>query len=549
MIDILLVDDESYVTESLARTIPWHDLGVTNVYQAESAKEALELLEEQEIDIVVSDIRMPGMDGLELIAVIGERWPNVRCMLLTGHSDFDYAKRALQLKAADYILKPVNDDEFVVSISNAVEKLHEEWKEADKYNQLMYDRKSDYTVLRNHLLHDLLLGRQLNGALVQNKLQQYEISLSVDEPAVLMLIQFSSPFDDSDAQSASLMEYAVGNIAEEIFGGSFRVWCGKTPHDCLVLLAQMKDSGRKRYSTVEQPGPAVREQLSEAAVRFQEQTSKFLRSETSCFITGWFPFPEGVADGYRSALSAFFLNEQGTEPSQSIQFLEEMVDRSLPAKSLEQLHKPPTLLHLLESKQWSAARDKIHEVFDLLGRTTRAREHLYEVFLYVSNAFMYSAHKRGQFMTDIDHSAFDMLLDRSGIHSQDKLRGWAVSMLGKLESELSSTESSTRTHLVKQVQEIVEQTLGQDTSVKTIADKVYLHPVYLSKIYKADTGESLSDYIIRMRMERAHYMLKKTNKKIYEITAELGYQNPQYFSKMFKKYYGMTPQEFRDTAD
>lgn len=119
-------------------------------------------------------------------------------------------------------------------------------------------------------------------------------------------------------------------------------------------------------------------------------------------------------------------------------------------------------------------------------------------------------------------------------------------MLAKLQKKLSESDQYTKSYIIKQVHELVGSHSGHDLSVKTIADHVFLHPVYLSKIYKAETGEGLGDYIIRMRMERALYLLKHTNKKIYEITTELGYQNPQYFSKMFKKHYNMTPNEFRD---
>lgn len=117
MIEILLVDDEPYVTESLARTIPWDEIGVKQVHQAASGAEALEILEQQDIDIMVTDISMPGMSGLQLIETVSERWPDIRSILLTGFSDFQYAKKAIQLQAFDYILKPVSDEEFINSIS------------------------------------------------------------------------------------------------------------------------------------------------------------------------------------------------------------------------------------------------------------------------------------------------------------------------------------------------------------------------------------------------------------------------------------------------
>ncbi|MCI3920870.1 response regulator [Paenibacillus sp. TRM 82003] len=548
MIEILLVDDESYVTESLAQTIPWKELQIESVYQANSAAKALDVLEEQSIDVVVTDIRMPVMDGLRLVEEIAKRWPHIRCILLTGHSDFEYAKRAIQLQAFDYILKPVNDGEFIASVANAIESLRDEWSETEKYHRLLHNRKADFAVLRSSLMHDLLLGRKLLNKTITEKLEQYEIRLKVEEPSVMMLVQMGRHFRTMDHHSAALMEYAVGNIAEEVFGVEFEVWHGKAPHDCLVLIAQMKEDFHQSIRMRKDYEAARRARLEEHAQVLQKHVSNYLKGDISIVITEWFSFPEELPGAYRSGLGAFLLR---ADEERTVSFLEDRRGETLGSaeasiKSIESLYKPPTLIHLLESKQWDGARGKIADVFADLDKARVPREHLYEVFLSVTNAFMYMAHKQGHFISEIDQAGMDFLLDQSLAHSVDKLRAWSLGMLGKLEKELSAGEKYTKSYIVKQVQEIVSVELGQDVSVKTIADRVYLHPVYLSKIYKAETGESLGDYIIRMRMERAHYLLKHTNKKIYEITSELGYQNPQYFSKMFKKFYGMTPNEFRD---
>ncbi len=548
MIEILLVDDESYVTESLAQTIPWKELQIECVYQADSAAKALAVLEEQSVDIVVTDIRMPVMDGLRLIEAIAKRWPHIRCILLTGHSDFDYAKRAIQLQAFDYILKPVVDAEFIASVANAIESLRDEWSEAEKYHRLLHSRKSDITVLRSSLLHDLLLGRKLLNKTITEKAEQYEIKLKVDEFAVMMLIQMGHYFRAMDHHSVALMEFAVGNIAEEVFGGAFEVWHGRAPHDCLALIAQMKEEPHRTIRKRKDYESARRALLEEHAHVLQKHVSNYLKGEISLVITDWFAFPEELPGAYRAGLGAMLLH---ADEERTVTFLEDRKANAAAGetpsiKSVESLYKPPTLIHLLESKQWDAARVKIEDVMSDLGKARAPRELLYEVFLSVTNAFMYMAHKQGLFIAEIDQAGVDFLLDQNMVHSTDKLRNWSLGMLEKLKAELSAGERYAKSYIVKQVQEIVTGELGRDISVKAIADRVYLHPVYLSKMYKAETGESLGDYIIRMRMDRAHYLLKHTNKKIYEITNELGYQNPQYFSKMFKKFYGMTPNEFRD---
>ncbi|MDQ6419482.1 response regulator [Paenibacillus sp. LHD-117] len=536
MIEVLLVDDESYVTESLAMTIPWQELGVMNVYQAASPSEALAVMEEQAIDILVTDIRMPEMSGLQLIEQVREHWPNIRCMLLTGHSDFEYAKKAIQLQAVDYLLKPVNDNAFIQSMTSIIEALKEEWEKADKYHQLVYTMKSDHNVLRQNLLGELLLGKQLSDVSIKEKLVQYEVKVQLEDSAMLMAVQLGRYFTGMDDSSVALMEYAIGNIAEEIFAQPYRVWHGKAPHEGLAIVVTAPsgvDSSVFR-----------KERIRELAQQFQQQVGAYLKGDIALVLSGWFTFPKELASAYRSVLSAAYRTRQGDA---SLLFLEELQERAQTGvKAIEELYKPPTLIHLLESGQWGATREKLGALFGSLDGTVVSKEQLYEVFLSITNAFLYVAHKQGTDIYKLDPAGMDVLLDRSLISSSEKLQAWSDGILEKLEAELRENDSYNKKHVIKQVQEIVMSDLGAETSVKTIADKVFLHPVYLSKIYKSETGESLGDYIIRMRMERAVYLLKSSNKKIYEITTELGYQNPQYFSKIFRKYYGMTPNEYRD---
>ncbi|URJ58615.3 response regulator transcription factor [Paenibacillus polymyxa] len=540
MVQILLVDDESYVTESLAATIPWETLGIERVHQAASALAAVDVLEAYDIDILVTDIRMPGMTGLELIVEVNERWPHIRSLLLTGYADFEYAKKALQLKAFEYILKPVDDEEFIKCVSAAMDSLKEEWEAFDKVHQLQYSRRNDFGVLRTHLMHDLLLGRDLPVPKIESKMSEYEIKLRTGHPASMLLIQLGKHFSDMDYHSVSLIEYAIGNIAEEVFAPDFHVWHCKAPHDCLIVLIEGNWNAFPERSVDEQ-----NRCLRAAIETFRKNVSNYLKGEIYVALTGWFKFPEELPKLYQTAIRSLYWNHQ--EETDTLLFIEEQTEQPHSSvKSLEGLYMHPTLTHLLESRQWEEAEAKVSRVFGKMEEVGYTREHLYELFISVTSAFMYTAHKQGRFITQMDQVGFDPLHAQKMVHSFPHLKEWIFSMMNKLKSEWSASEQSAKSYVVKQVQELISQDKGQELSVKTIADQVYLHPVYLSKIYKAETGEGLGDYIIRMRMERALYLLKYSNKKIYEITTELGYQNPQYFSKMFKKHYGMTPHEFRD---
>lgn len=555
MIEILLVDDETYVTESLQVTIPWTELGITSVFRAASGKDALHILENNDIDIVVTDIRMPGMSGLELIDEINQRWAHIRCILLTGHSDFEYTKKAIQLKAIDYILKPVNDEEFMTALSSAIRVIRTQWDEFDQYHRLLYSRKSDYKILRENVLHDLLLGREMTLKALVEQFEAYEIEIDPCQSMMMLLIRLSGEPASLDQQSLDLMDFAVGNIAEEVFGTAYHVWFGRGPHECLVMFLQLREQLYKPQDPYELNRQSTKQQLlaeymkTDVATRielFQMHVQRFLQERMSIVVSSYFSFTD-LPQVYWRSLGSLVLS--GPE-DHTIIFMDQKRDKwaeQSASQVLDELYKPPMLTQLLETRQWEAAESKLNFVFDALDEVPLSRNHMYELYLCVTNAFMYIAHKQGNLIHEMDPTGFDFLFANQLIQAPSKLKSWAIEMLSKLQMELSDQEGiQNRRHIIAQVQELVTASHGQALSVKTIADQVYMHPVYLSKIYKAETGEGLGDYMIRMRMERALYLLKHTNKKIYEITSELGYQNPQYFSKMFKKHYGMTPNEFRD---
>lgn len=214
-------------------------------------------------------------------------------------------------------------------------------------------------------------------------------------------------------------------------------------------------------------------------------------------------------------------------------------------QSIESLYKLPTLIHLLESNQWDAVETKMSSIFNEMKVKSLSNEYYYEVFFAISNSFVYIAHKQGRLLAEITGTTIDSFLDTNRALSTVKLQEWTWQVFNQLKTELSHRLRQSKGFIIKQVQVLVAEKLDQDVSVKMIAEHVYLHPVYLSKIFKMETGESLGDYIIRKRMDKAVFLLKSSNLKVYEITSKLGYQNPQYFSKIFKRFYGLTPQEFR----
>ncbi len=214
-------------------------------------------------------------------------------------------------------------------------------------------------------------------------------------------------------------------------------------------------------------------------------------------------------------------------------------------KPLIDLYKPPQLIHLLESGQWGGATKKIKNAFKELAEESRSNEHTLEVFHMISNSFIYIAHKNGKLLRDIIGDEIYKITRRYYFDSIKSLEAWSLSIVELFKNEDKDTLDN-RSNIVRDVQHYIASHLNQDISLTAISQHVHLHPVYLSKIYKLETGDALSDYIHRLRMNKAAFLLTHTRKKIYEIAENIGFQNTSYFIRVFKKYFTVTPQEYRN---
>ncbi len=528
MLQLLLVDDESSVVDTLAVTLPWNELGFTEVYKAYSGAEALQLIDKHPISVVITDIRMPGMSGLQLIEHIRERTRHTKCLLLTGHSDFEYAQQAIRMSADAYLLKPVSDEELIREVSRAAEAYRQEWAEIASRQKATDTLRTHLPHLRSRLLSDLLQGRRFSEGAMQQQLDSLNIPIQLHKPTAVMMVRLEEEFADYDYNSLSLMEYAVSNIAEEVFESRCKLWHCKDAYDYLVYVLQAEDVSP----------------LDHIAALLQENVKQYLKGRISIVISRWGTFPTDIVDLYQSTLASI-RRTIGTDKELFVSLSGQPDKKSVHA--LERLYEPPTILHLLEAGRWDAAEEKLDAIFrELETRWPDSQEHAMEVYSHISSSLSHIAHKNGSLLADVLGADYGKWLEREPFRSLHQLKEWMRSALSAMRDSSAKEIRDSRSNVVHAVNAYIETNLQNDVSLQAIADHVHLHPVYLSKVYKLETGENLSDYMLRTRMEKAAFLLKSSGDKIYEVAAKLGYQNTPYFIKVFKKHFGLTPQEYRD---
>jgi len=536
---ILLVDDEPFAVDDLAMTIDWDRLGIEAVFKAYSGAEALDILGQRPIDIVVTDITMPGMSGLELAAAIRKRWKQTKVILLSGYAEFGYAQQALEIGVSDYLTKPISDEDFMRKLEHVIRTIRSEWQEIASYERAVSIFEEHLPLLRNNLLRDLIQGKKISRDRLASQLAKFQLPFEEGSQVVLLTMRLEG-FHSFSAYDMFLFEYAIDNIARELYAEDFALWNCKDELGHLVYA--VKPAGGAEGGGNGGDGGAYA-RITLLAEELQRNVEHYLRGRISVVISRSGVLPDDLPALYQSSLGLlrrYIGSEHGFFMTM------DRDDDPGDVAALTRLYEPPSFMQLFESGQWENALEKLDSVFaELASRRIDTAEHLREIHSQLLAACYFIAHKNGKMLADL---AGDDLADRDPAMDAAQLKEWAAELVTRIRRRLEAEMNDTRRQLVRQVHDFIDAHLDSVT-LQAIAQHVSLHPVYLSKVYKQETGQSVSDTIYRRRMEQATHLLRNTKLKIYEITAMLGYSNAHYFIKLFKEYSGLTPQEYRDRAE
>lgn len=542
---LLIVDDHPDQVDSMAQMIPWFKYGIEAVYKAYSAYEALDYINSQSINIMITDIRMPGMNGLELIQCVRSISEKIKCVVLSGFNDFEYAKQAIQYKTVGYLMKPVDTQELISLIEQIHRELQNEWNVNEVYQNALYALRENIPFLRAQVLMDLLQGRHISSSVLCKKMKMLELAITCDDYVCMMVIRPDEEMTNEEGDNLSLIEYAITNMTEEVFRETFNLWHCKDANGYLVFLVSV-NSRQLDKSAEDQTKVTYRRQLEDYVEELQKKTRIYLKRKVSVVIVNqWSRVSEQIAPMYQTAITGI-RKHIGSEKEW---FVMVSSDAEIgQTSSLQSLYEPPLLLHLLESGRWEMAEDRLGLIFvELKAMWRESPEYLSEVFFFITGAFMRISHKNGRQLQAMIGDYGKKLQQNRPFYSFDQLRDWVFHVFRLIQKHLQKDPNESEMTVVERIQTYIEQHMDGDASLQAIACHVGLHPAYLSKVYKMETGTGISDYVMKVKMEKAVELLRSKNEKIYNIASQLGYHTPHYFIKVFKKYYGVTPQEFKQS--
>ncbi|MGQ8874438.1 response regulator [Paenibacillus sp. TSA_86.1] len=508
---MMIVDDEIGIRENIRSSVNWEKEGFHYCGDAPDGEIALPLIEEWAPDILITDIKMPFMNGLELASIVRAQKPEIKIIIMSGHDEFSYAQEAIRLGVTEYCLKPVSAAELLQTLHQVSQKIDEEEQ-----------RMTNRTMTREKLLADLC-GGLIGTTDALDSAKKLSLPLSA-KFYTIVIVDIRS--QDEALHSELLFNNTLHFLEENV---SIHVELLPYIRSRTELVLLLKSSSEDRITAyLEQLRGPIRLELEQQfncsvtlgigsrQERLQGIHISYLEADEDKYITR-------LTQQNKAALREIHLDERMNillDRSRFLEFLK--IGDAHQRDSFVQEFAAP-----LESIDWKSSSYGFYLLNDLTLESFRLANQLFRMG------------------ADPDENIRSLQHNIQGITSWEACTRYLCSLLNLLWQRRTAS-SGKYSDVIDQVKAYVsEQYNNEQVSLKTISAHVRVSPSHLSKIFSQETGQTITEYLTQVRIGKAKELLKTTSNKTFEIAFKVGYNDPHYFSNIFKKTTGSTPKEYR----
>jgi len=525
--NLLIVDDEEIAIKGIVHGIDWTDMPLQHIFEAIDVEEAKIIFQNNPIHLLLSDIDMPNDNGIALLQWVREFSPQTETIFLSGHADFKYAQEALKLDSFDYLLKPIDHDVLKTTLRLAIEKIqhNEEQAEFHKTYQYYYQQwNKQLPILCERFWQDLLQQRiALGNESLGSSFELYDIPLDAGNPVQAVLISIEQWREQLNHRDEEIMTYAVKNAASEFVLKDFE---GQVIQDTSGLV----------IAIVYNPSEDALMRLEENCRSFIDKCQMYLHCHISCYIGKETKIQE-LRNGIQTLIE---MERNNLTHSNSIHLEQDYIKQESTTIGKSIFDEWALLLEMSKKNEWIA---RIEDSFRRMKE--EQVDHLYlESFYYGFVHMIYNTFQKMAVRMEVVYPNGEWREFTQVSKSIDRMKTWTIWMAETACAHLVDNRKEV-SFVISKVMQFIEEHLGEEFSRDDIASHVFLNSAYLSRLFRKETGESLSDFILEARVNKAKQLLEGTNNKISDIASTIGYDNFSYFTKMFKKSTGVTPQEYR----
>lgn len=517
---VLLVDDEEDIRVGISRKMDWAALGFVLVGEAENGREALDMAEALEPDVVLTDIKMPFMDGLELCRILTERLPASKFVVFSGFDEFEYAKQAIRMNVFEYILKPISAAELEGVLRRLKERLDTERTERQNTEALRRRYEESLPVLRELFCTHLLEGR-VPPEQAADRAARLELDVAGDAWTAALAHMDGAP--DRELAALSVQQLLEENLTLE--GWNCRAFLYG---DAAAVLAISRGGGSVY-----------------ALIQALDRVCALAESYLGLTLTMGVGSPGGAlgelpqsAAGARAALDyrvlvgagrAIYIGDLEPNAGERVSF-DENDERELAAA--------------VKLGGEAEIRAAVGRLTEKVRRSGLAASHLF--FLELLTCLLRLARGAGLEVEEVFGTGFTGAVQATDFSSFEAMGNWCLERCLRIQTLIRRQRTDTAGQTVERARTYIQEHYGEsELSVERLCDHLHLSPAYFSTLFKRETGMSFTAYVTVTRMEAAAEALRGSEDKTYLIARRCGYEDANYFSYVFKKHFGVTPTKFR----
>lgn len=537
MYKLVVIEDEAIVRKNIIKKVEWEKYGFEVVGEGENGREALEVIENTNPNVVITDIEMPFLNGIELSSIIREKYPNIKIVFLTGFNEFKYAQKAIELDVIEYILKPVSAESMADILAKIKNKLDEEVSQKKNIEALREHYLRSIPVMRADFLSTLISRKQQNEEIL-SKADYYNINLKGNIFAVSAISIDKNTVDEEkfSDEDYELIRFAVLNTAEEILN-KYSLGFAFSHDNYIVLISFSLENSREVFLN----------KLFNALDEIRSNINDYLKFTITIGIGSICTEVSNISESFKSALSA--LDYRFTIGNNRLIYIEDLEPQNF-NKIIFDETKEYTLISSIkfgDEKDIYAAIEKLFE--ELID--TKASFSDYQIYLLeILASIVKIAKDLSLDIQSIFGANYNLFVEMFKFDTISDVREWFEKICIKLMKGISKRRKNSGSVLVEKAKEYILQNYpDNELSLNKVSSFLHISPNYFGAIFKSETGETFGNFLLKVRMESARDLICAAKMKNFEVAEKVGYADEHYFSYSFKKYFKISPNEFRKSLN
>ncbi len=539
MFKVMIVDDESIIRKGLRNAVNWKVFDCEVVGEASDGMEGYKLINQLHPDIIITDIKMPEVDGLTMIREIRDIIPQSKIIILTGYRDFDYAREAIKLGAFDFLLKPTKIEELNSVIKRAVKELKFQKDKDAEFGKFKKIFEQNIPVLRERLLYNIMYEISTNDSEINANLEV--LDLEIDKFTLIIAENEIEGKDDAKTEQYNkhLYQFGIINSFDEAFSDKFKVISISLDNNLIAFIVQPLDGSVDSFEDINNKSIYIQEII-------QNCFGFTITLAVSTEGEGALQLPEKLRECQEALEHKFYIGNNSVIFYKDLDSFFKYDDYSI----LEKNQK--TLIEGIKTGNLIAVKGKLDEItgyideaFDKIGMEYLKNFYWNTISLINNIRVSISVadnDKKIDSKKDIG-SLYNMIQKCDNVKDLNELlEEIAISVASKV----NSFNNKSIKLILRKAIDYLKEHYNEQVTLNEVARNIYVSTYYISRMFKKELGKNFVDYLNEIRIEKAKELLKDVQYKAYEIAEMVGIPDAHYFSKLFKKYVGVTPTEYRE---